>query len=652
MPSKKKTKACRQTHSCTDGLSFASTADTPTISTASSQQSSNSTEIQLDISPLLLAVAEGSHISVLDLLAAGADPNESSPDTCTPVVLAVKSGNLDIVNALVEGGACCESDAGQLSLLHHAACGGHQSILRYLLDQGKESLHSATKAGCTPLYSAAQHGHVDCVECLLELGADREQRTHSGATPLYIAADRGHCGVVDVLLAVGCAVDVRTNADMTPFLVAAFNGHTTVLRSLLDRDVDLEQRGPAGGTALYMAAQERQCDAVAHLLEVGAQVDSKSDGDLTPSLIATMQGYHDILRLLFSANGALDVSTTQGSTLGIMAARHGQTAALEVIVEFGGVGVLEEQKGRNVTPLAVAKSGGHTAMVKYIEKTMAARKASQLAAWEASLPDLLEDLVGKEERKEARSKRKSKAAGKAVPVLRKDPEACVEEAAANSGPLVEEMAECAPVVGVELDETKVQEESAEECNMNANGDEWVTVGRKKACKTSSVELHGDSTATLATCGELALAAPVLAPRRLSPPPSMLSPSVTFSVDPMSSPTSSVVTPCGGFWPETPPPPGLEDVGAFAGHGLIGMPYSIPDMLQPYMLPPALSSSETSIMALHGQDTWPAQLFAAMSRHHPDLNKMDFTDYPRILQNSMKRVSLDANPCSGSCVQLD
>jgi ankyrin repeat protein len=44
--------------------------------------------------------------------------------------------------------------------------------------------------GCTPLFIAAQKGHLAVLRCLLdELGADVNQASNRGFTPLMIAAE-------------------------------------------------------------------------------------------------------------------------------------------------------------------------------------------------------------------------------------------------------------------------------------------------------------------------------------------------------------------------------------------------------------------------------------------------------------------------------
>ena len=61
--------------------------------------------------------------------------------------------------------------------------------------------------GATPLWIAAQEGHLDVVQHLVEVGAHKDQATNYGATPLCIAAQEGHLDVVRHLVEVGAHKD-------------------------------------------------------------------------------------------------------------------------------------------------------------------------------------------------------------------------------------------------------------------------------------------------------------------------------------------------------------------------------------------------------------------------------------------------------------
>eukprot|EP00729_Bicosta_minor_P021803 gene21803-biopygen27367 len=54
--------------------------------------------------------------------------------------------------------------------------------------------------GCSPVWQAAQNGHIDVVTALVAGNADVNQGlTNSGATPLSIATQRGHTAIATLL---------------------------------------------------------------------------------------------------------------------------------------------------------------------------------------------------------------------------------------------------------------------------------------------------------------------------------------------------------------------------------------------------------------------------------------------------------------------
>ena len=59
---------------------------------------------------------------------------------------------------------------------------------------------STDRSGATPLFTACEMGHVDCVRILLEAGGPVGRSNSAGEQPLYIAALRGHEACVEALL--------------------------------------------------------------------------------------------------------------------------------------------------------------------------------------------------------------------------------------------------------------------------------------------------------------------------------------------------------------------------------------------------------------------------------------------------------------------
>ena len=95
--------------------------------------------------------------------------------------------------------------------------------------------HGTTDDGTTPLFVAAQQGHLEVVRFLVESGADKDQgTTHDGTTPLFIAAQHGHLEVVRFLVESGGDKDQGTTEDgATPFCIAAQQWQFEIVRFLM-----------------------------------------------------------------------------------------------------------------------------------------------------------------------------------------------------------------------------------------------------------------------------------------------------------------------------------------------------------------------------------------------------------------------------------
>ena len=113
--------------------------------------------------------------------------------------------------------------------------------LEELLQQPRNPDESNTD-GKTPLFHAAEQGHVQHMELLLEAGAKTDEPEFAqGQTHLFPAARNGHLDVVQFLAGVGAGKDQADKNGRTPLWVAAQNGHLDIVRFLVEFGADKDQ---------------------------------------------------------------------------------------------------------------------------------------------------------------------------------------------------------------------------------------------------------------------------------------------------------------------------------------------------------------------------------------------------------------------------
>eukprot|EP00930_Biecheleria_cincta_P034412 TRINITY_DN23789_c0_g1_i1.p1 TRINITY_DN23789_c0_g1~~TRINITY_DN23789_c0_g1_i1.p1 ORF type:complete len:795 (+),score=100.36 TRINITY_DN23789_c0_g1_i1:97-2481(+) len=88
--------------------------------------------------------------------------------------------------------------------------------------------------GRTALHVAADRGHAECVELLLDLGVSIDAQTDSGFTPLHLASERGHLEVLCTLLAARCNAGLQADQGELAVHLAAAKGQQEALEFLVD----------------------------------------------------------------------------------------------------------------------------------------------------------------------------------------------------------------------------------------------------------------------------------------------------------------------------------------------------------------------------------------------------------------------------------
>ncbi|XP_070686951.1 ankyrin repeat and SOCS box protein 15-like isoform X2 [Pempheris klunzingeri] len=193
---------------------------------------------QHGVTPLGIA-AEYSHAEVLELLIKhGADVNAQAPNGDSILYDAAGSGNPDCIDILLQHGAnpnICNLSS-QLPL-HHAAYEGHYLALRILIPI--TTRRALRLCGHSPVHSAADGGHIHCLELLLQKGFDvnallaahiSENYGDMRRSPLYFAVSNGDTTCTEILLKSGAKPDLD---PLRCLLVAVRSGRYEIVKLLL-----------------------------------------------------------------------------------------------------------------------------------------------------------------------------------------------------------------------------------------------------------------------------------------------------------------------------------------------------------------------------------------------------------------------------------
>ena len=213
-----------------------------------------------------------------------------------------------------------------------AAEKGHLNVVELLIDAAADvNVGSDDENGHTPLLLASQQSHLDVMHLLVQAGAKQDPLKRQSI--LHSAAAKGRTEVVMLLLEFGTDPNEIVRGDKTALHFAAANGHLKVMKLLLDAGTSTGKEDMLGHTALHSAAHAGEQAAIEMLLEAAADPLKVTRGDKTALHFASSNGHLKVMKLLLDAGTSTGKEDIVGHTALHLAARAGEQAAVEMLIE-------------------------------------------------------------------------------------------------------------------------------------------------------------------------------------------------------------------------------------------------------------------------------------------------------------------------------
>jgi ankyrin repeat protein len=317
------------------------------------------------------------------LIARGAKPDALNNYGSSPLAEAVKAANARLVGMLLDAGSNVEvpNQEGQTALML-AARTGSVDVAELLVRHGANVNAKETWRGQTPLMLAAAAGSAEVTRLLIKHKAEvnaralandwpsqmtaeprNQYRPTGGLTPLLYAARAGCTDCVQALLDAGADINKPNPDGVTPLIVAIDNFAFDTAKLLFERGANPHLWDWWGRTALYTAIDMNNYNLDAYSERTGPPIVTTKTTALELAQLFLKAGVNPNTQLNMHRPGRGgnsgrydDPIMITGATPLMRAAASQDTAAVRLLLEHGGRADINNVMG--VTPLMAATGLG------------------------------------------------------------------------------------------------------------------------------------------------------------------------------------------------------------------------------------------------------------------------------------------------------
>ena len=266
--------------------------------------------------------------------------------------------------------------------LEIAAINGHVECLQALLNAGADVNYVNSKNENTALALAAANGKDQCVELLIKAGADVNNADYKGNTALMLASGHGNIKSVELLLEAGADVNKRDIGGDTALMFAI--SHNDILTLLIKAGADVNSVNETGSTAVHSFAVSRGDGKCAETLaKAGADLNFLCDGQ-TPLMYATVEECYKSAEALI--NSGADVNKVNEGGANVLHWAPGSSKAFYELFIKAGVDVNAKTSHKGQTPLLLCMDCSCSSQYDVAEMLI---EADVNITWDGNLPTAL-----------------------------------------------------------------------------------------------------------------------------------------------------------------------------------------------------------------------------------------------------------------------
>uniref|UniRef100_A0A8C6K9Y3 Ankyrin repeat domain 28 n=1 Tax=Nothobranchius furzeri TaxID=105023 RepID=A0A8C6K9Y3_NOTFU len=366
--------------------------------------------------PLHFTAASRHGALCLELLVCnGADVNIKSKDGKTPLHMTAIHGRFSRSQAIIENGAeiDCEDKNGNTPL-HIAARYGHELLINTLITNKADTAKRAAgfdidtpdDFGRTCLHAAAAGGNLECLNLLLNTGADFNRKDGFGRTPLHYAAANCNYHCLFALVGSGAGVNDLDERGCTPLhYAAASDTDGKCLEYLLRNDANPGIRDNQGYNTVHYAsayghrlcleliASETPLDVLMETSGTDILNDSDVWAPVSPLHLAAYHGHHQAMEVLVQSLLDLDVRNQEGRTPLDLAAFKGHVECVDVLINQGA-SIFVKDSTLKRTPIHAAATNGHSECLRLLIGNSDLQSALDIQDGKGQTPLMLSVLSG------------------------------------------------------------------------------------------------------------------------------------------------------------------------------------------------------------------------------------------------------------------